>query len=141
PAPCWMTCSGYRRGTRGNVVEAARRERQQRPGVLPAARPTATMAAFPASEPTMPSASTILYTLTDEAPLLATQSRLPGVAAYARTAGISVETRDSSLAGRILAQFPEALREDQRVGDDLAELGRLATTPEANIIKLPNISA
>ncbi len=89
----------------------------------------------------MPSASTILYTLTDEAPLLATQSLLPVVAAYARTAGISVETRDISLAGRILAQFPEALREDQRVGDDLAELGRLATTPEANIIKLPNISA
>ena len=85
--------------------------------------------------------NTILYTLTDEAPLLATQSLLPVVAAYARTAGISVETRDISLAGRILAQFPELLREDQRVGDDLAELGKLATTPEANIIKLPNVSA
>ncbi|HEY0310482.1 MAG TPA: NADP-dependent isocitrate dehydrogenase, partial [Luteimonas sp.] len=89
----------------------------------------------------MTDASTILYTLTDEAPLLATQSLLPVVAAYARTAGISVETRDISLSGRLLAQFPEALREEQRVGDDLAALGRLATTPEANIIKLPNISA
>ena len=85
--------------------------------------------------------SKILYTLTDEAPLLATQSLLPIVAAYARTAGIPVETRDISLSGRILAQFPELLRDDQRVGDDLAELGRLATTPDANIIKLPNISA
>ena len=89
----------------------------------------------------MTDASTILYTLTDEAPLLATQSLLPVVAAYARTAGVHVETRDISLAARILAQFPDALRADQRVGDDLAELGRLATTPEANIIKLPNISA
>jgi isocitrate dehydrogenase len=85
--------------------------------------------------------NTILYTLTDEAPLLATQSLLPVVAAYARTAGVAVETRDISLAGRILAQFPERLRDDQRVGDDLAELGKLATTPQANIIKLPNISA
>ncbi|MEO5565258.1 MAG: NADP-dependent isocitrate dehydrogenase, partial [Luteimonas sp.] len=84
---------------------------------------------------------TILYTLTDEAPLLATQSLLPIVAAYAATAGIVVETRDISLAGRILAQFPEYLADGQRVADDLAELGRLATTPEANIIKLPNISA
>ena len=84
---------------------------------------------------------TILYTLTDEAPLLATQSLLPIVAAYTATAGIAVETRDISLAGRILAQFPESLAEGQRVVDDLAELGRLATTPEANIIKLPNISA
>jgi len=89
----------------------------------------------------MTDASTIFYTLTDEAPLLATQSLLPVVAAYARTAGISVQTRDISLAARILAQFPQALREDQRVGDDLAALGQLATTPEANIIKLPNISA
>jgi len=85
--------------------------------------------------------SKIIYTLTDEAPLLATQSLLPVVAAYARTAGVSVETRDISLSGRILAQFPELMRDDQRVGDDLAELGRLATTPDANIIKLPNISA
>jgi isocitrate dehydrogenase len=86
-------------------------------------------------------APTILYTLTDEAPLLATQSLLPIVAAYAATAGIGVETRDISLSGRILAQFPELLSDAQKVPDDLAELGRLATTPEANIIKLPNISA
>jgi len=83
----------------------------------------------------------IIYTLTDEAPFLATQSLLPIVAAFAGTAGIAVETRDISLAGRIIALFPERLREDQRIADDLAELGRLATTPEANIIKLPNISA
>jgi isocitrate dehydrogenase len=83
----------------------------------------------------------ILYTLTDEAPLLATQSLLPIVAAFAGTAGIAVETRDISLAARILAQFPEVLADAQKVGDDLAELGQLATRPEANIIKLPNISA
>jgi isocitrate dehydrogenase len=83
----------------------------------------------------------ILYTLTDEAPFLATQSLLPIVQAFAGAAGIAVETRDISLSGRILAQFPERLRDDQRIGDHLAELGQLATTPEANIIKLPNISA
>ncbi|MCW0401103.1 Isocitrate dehydrogenase [NADP] [Xanthomonas sacchari] len=83
----------------------------------------------------------ILYTLTDEAPYLATQSLLPIVAAFAGTAGIAVETRDISLAGRLISQFPEYLRDDQRIADDLAELGQLATTPEANIIKLPNISA
>ncbi|KAB7778203.1 NADP-dependent isocitrate dehydrogenase [Xanthomonas sp. LMG 12460] len=83
----------------------------------------------------------ILYTLTDEAPYLATQSLLPIVAAFAGTAGIAVETRDISLAGRLISQFPDYLREDQRIADDLAELGQLATTPEANIIKLPNISA
>src|SRR4249919_1641092 len=83
----------------------------------------------------------ILYTLTDEAPFLATQSFLPIVAAYTKTAGIDVETRDISLAGRILSQFPDLLDAHQRVNDDLAELGALATTPEANIIKLPNISA
>jgi len=89
----------------------------------------------------MPTAPTILYTLTDEAPYLATQSLLPIVQAFAGTAVIAVETRDISLAARILSQFPESLRADQQVADDLAELGRLATTPEANIIKLPNISA
>src|SRR5207342_262280 len=83
----------------------------------------------------------ILYTLTDEAPFLATQSFLPIVAAYTKTAGIDVETRDISLAGRILSQFPDLLDAHQRVNDDLAELGALATTPEANIIKLPNVSA
>ncbi|MBO9829470.1 NADP-dependent isocitrate dehydrogenase [Xanthomonas sp. A2111] len=83
----------------------------------------------------------ILYTLTDEAPYLATQSLLPIVSAFAGTAGIAVETRDISLAGRLISQFPEYLREDQCIADDLAELGQLATTPEANIIKLPNISA
>ncbi|THD05178.1 NADP-dependent isocitrate dehydrogenase [Rhodanobacter lindaniclasticus] len=89
----------------------------------------------------MSTSSKIIYTLTDEAPFLATQSLLPIVAAFAGTAGIKVETRDISLAGRIIALFPERLREDQRMADDLAELGRLATAPEANIIKLPNISA
>ena len=89
----------------------------------------------------MPATPTILYTLTDEAPLLATASFLPIVQAFAGTAGIAVDTRDISLSGRILSQFPEALRPDQRVADDLAELGKLATTPDANIIKLPNISA
>ncbi len=83
----------------------------------------------------------ILYTITDEAPMLATHSFLPIVQAFAATAGISVETRDISLAGRILSQFPERLTDAQRVNDDLSELGQLATTPEANIIKLPNISA
>jgi isocitrate dehydrogenase len=84
---------------------------------------------------------TILYTLTDEAPWLATRSLLPIVQAFAATAGVAVGTRDISLAARILSQFPEALREGQRVADDLAELGELAKTPDANIIKLPNISA
>lgn len=83
----------------------------------------------------------IIYTRTDEAPLLATYSLKPVVEAFASTAGIEVETRDISLAGRILAQFPDYLNEDQRVDDALAELGELAKTPEANIIKLPNISA
>lgn len=85
--------------------------------------------------------STILYTLTDEAPALATYSFLPIVKAFAATAGIDVESRDISLAGRILAAFPEVLTAEQRVPDALSELGKLATTPEANIIKLPNISA
>lgn len=83
----------------------------------------------------------IIYTRTDEAPLLATYSLKPVVEAFASTAGIDVETRDISLAGRILAQFPDHLGEDQKVADALAELGELAKTPEANIIKLPNISA
>ncbi|KAF1696171.1 isocitrate dehydrogenase (NADP(+)) [Pseudoxanthomonas jiangsuensis] len=83
----------------------------------------------------------IMYTLTDEAPFLATQSLLPIVQAFAGTAGIAVETRDISLAGRILSQFPDYLAEGQKIGDHLAELGELATRPEANIIKLPNISA
>ncbi|MGQ4660736.1 NADP-dependent isocitrate dehydrogenase [Lysobacter sp. F6437] len=83
----------------------------------------------------------IIYTLTDEAPFLATQSLLPIVEAFLESAGVAVETRDISLAGRILAQFPDVLPADKQVGDHLAELGKLATTPEANIIKLPNISA
>ena len=83
----------------------------------------------------------IIYTLTDEAPFLATQSLLPIVKAFAGSGGIAVETRDISLAGRILAQFPDLLKDEQKIADDLAELGQLATTPEANIIKLPNISA
>ena len=83
----------------------------------------------------------IIYTKTDEAPMLATFSFLPIVQAYTSAAGIEVETRDISLAGRVLSQFPEALSPEQRVGDHLAELGELAKTPHANIIKLPNISA
>ncbi|MEU5808683.1 NADP-dependent isocitrate dehydrogenase [Streptomyces sp. NPDC047718] len=85
--------------------------------------------------------STIIYTHTDEAPALATYSFLPVIQAYASTAGVNVETRDISLAGRIIASFPEYLEEGQRIADALAELGELAKTPEANIIKLPNISA
>lgn len=87
------------------------------------------------------SKATILYTKTDEAPMLATYSFLPIVNAFAKTANIEVESRDISLAGRILAVFPEYLTEDQKMPDALSELGKLATTPEANIIKLPNISA
>ena len=87
------------------------------------------------------SKSKIIYTLTDEAPMLATYSFLPIVKSFTAQAGIEMETRDISLAGRILANFPEFLKEDQKIGDALAELGELAKTPEANIIKLPNISA
>lgn len=83
----------------------------------------------------------IIYTLTDEAPYLATHSLLPIIKAFTATAGIQVETRDISLAGRIIAQFPDILPDNQKIADDLTELGKLATTPEANIIKLPNISA
>jgi len=85
--------------------------------------------------------SKIIYTQTDEAPALATYSLLPIVQAFTQSSGIAIETRDISLAGRIIASFPEYLAEPQRIGDHLAELGKLATTPEANIIKLPNISA
>ncbi|MFF8316614.1 NADP-dependent isocitrate dehydrogenase [Streptomyces bobili] len=85
--------------------------------------------------------STIIYTHTDEAPALATYSFLPVVQAYASQAGVSVETRDISLSGRIIAVFPEYLTEDQRIADDLHELGELAKTPQANIVKLPNVSA
>lgn len=84
---------------------------------------------------------TIIYTKTDEAPALATYSFLPVVQAFAKNAGINVEPRDISLTGRIIANFPEYLTEEQKVGDALAELGALAKKPEANIIKLPNISA
>jgi isocitrate dehydrogenase len=83
----------------------------------------------------------IIYTLTDEAPALATYSLLPIVQAFTRSAGIAVETRDISLAGRVIANFPDALSAQQRQSDDLSELGELAKTPAANIIKLPNISA
>ena len=85
--------------------------------------------------------SKIIYTETDEAPALATYSFLPIVQAFTKTAGIAVETRDISLSGRIIANFPDNLTEEQELGDALAELGALAKTPEANIIKLPNISA
>ncbi len=90
---------------------------------------------------TMAQKSKIFYTLTDEAPLLATYSFLPIVQAFTGTSDIEIETRDISLAGRILANFPEYLADNQKTGDALAELGQLATTPEANIIKLPNVSA
>jgi isocitrate dehydrogenase len=83
----------------------------------------------------------IIYTLTDEAPALATRSLLPIVQTFAKSAGITVETRDISLAGRIIALFPDYLDDSQKLGDALAELGALAVQPEANIIKLPNISA
>jgi isocitrate dehydrogenase len=89
----------------------------------------------------MSNARTIIYTHTDEAPALATYSFLPVIKAFTRGTGIRVETRDISLSGRIIATFPEKLKPEQRINDDLAELGRLAQTPEANIIKLPNISA
>ena len=89
----------------------------------------------------MSNAPTILYTKTDEAPALATYSLLPIIQAFTKSSGIAVETRDISLAGRILCGFPEFLKEDQRVSDALTELGELAKTPEANIIKLPNVSA
>ena len=89
----------------------------------------------------MSSNSKIIYTYTDEAPMLATHSLLPIIQKYASTAGINVEMKDISLSGRILANFPEYLTEEQKTADALAELGELATKPEANIIKLPNISA
>jgi isocitrate dehydrogenase len=83
----------------------------------------------------------VIYTYTDEAPALATHSFLPVIEAFAGKAGVEVETRAISLAARILAQFPDRLTDAQRVPDSLTELGELAKTPEANIIKLPNISA
>ena len=85
--------------------------------------------------------SKIIYTKTDEAPALATYSLLPIIQAYTNAAGVEVETRDISLAGRVIANFPDYLTPEQRINDALAELGELAKTPEANIIKLPNISA
>jgi isocitrate dehydrogenase len=89
----------------------------------------------------MSTTSKIIYTLTDEAPALATHSLLPIITAFTRSSDVAVETRDISLSGRILAAFPDYLTEAQKVSDDLAELGALTTRPEANIIKLPNISA
>ena len=108
---------------------------QQMPLTLPG-RAALSWASF-----AMPDKPTIIYTKTDEAPALATYSLLPIVQAFTKHAGISVETRDISLAGRILAAFAEQLPAGQRVPDALAELGALTLKPEANIIKLPNISA
>ena len=85
--------------------------------------------------------STIIYTHTDEAPALATYSFLPIIEAFAGACGVQIETRDISLAGRILAAMGDHLEPEQQVNDALAELGELAKTPEANIIKLPNVSA
>lgn len=85
--------------------------------------------------------SKIIYTKTDEAPALATQSFLPIVQAFVKSSGIDIETRDISLAGRIISKFPEFLKENQKINDDLVELGELVNAPDANIIKLPNISA
>src|SRR5260370_35595615 len=85
--------------------------------------------------------SKIIYTYTDEAPALATLSLLPIIQTFASACDVKVETRDISLAGRILANFPDSLRPEQRVSDALPELGELATKPESNIIKLRNISA
>ena len=87
------------------------------------------------------SATSIVYTHTDEAPALATYSWLPIIQAFTAVAGIKIQTKDISLAGRILANFPESLSDDQRCEDALAQLGEMAKTPQANIIKLPNISA
>lgn len=89
----------------------------------------------------MTTSAKIIYTLTDEAPALATFSLLPIVKAFTNAAGVAVETRDISLAGRILANFPDCLTDEQKIGDALAELGEMAKQPEANIVKLPNISA
>ena len=89
----------------------------------------------------MSNTAKIIYTKTDEAPFLATHSLLPIVKSFTKSANVTVETRDISLAGRIIANFPQYLTEAQRIGDALAELGELAKKPEANIIKLPNISA
>ena len=89
----------------------------------------------------MPQKSKIIYTLTDEAPALATQSLLPIVQAFAAACDVEIETSDISLAGRVIANFPENLTDDQKIADELAKLGELAKRPEANIIKLPNISA
>src|SRR6476620_7965753 len=96
---------------------------------------------FPSSQGSPNPMAKIIYTHTDEAPLLATYSFLPITQASAAQAGVEVEPRDISLAGRISAQFPERLTDEQRIDDALAELGELATKPEATIIKLPNISA
>ena len=85
--------------------------------------------------------SKIVYTLTDEAPLLATCAFLPIIRAFTEPAGIEIEKADISVSGRVLAEFPEFLKEEQRVPNTLAELGKLTLAPDANIIKLPNISA
>jgi isocitrate dehydrogenase len=85
--------------------------------------------------------SKIIYTKVDEAPALATYSFLPIIKAFTKSSGIEMVTKDISLAGRILANFPENLKEDQKISDDLAELGALTQDPAANIIKLPNVSS
>src|SRR5690606_11338854 len=152
-------------GMEGTAVGlTARGPRQGMPGTRPGARPglkSARVANAPCARrrpgsgtrsfrhicdkprftKNMTTTSKIIYTLTDEAPALATHSLLPIIKAFTRSAGVDVETRDISLSGRIIAAFPDYLTEEQKISDDLAELGQLATRPEANIIKLPNISA
>jgi isocitrate dehydrogenase len=128
------------------LIDAHASRRPHRPSRPPtvarAARPHIMPLPFALSANPRDSMSTkIIYTQTDEAPALATYSLLPIVRAFTKAAGLTVETRDISLAGRILAAFPESLKANQRQADDLAELGELAKTPDANIIKLPNISA
>src|SRR6201999_1872059 len=116
---------------------------------MPAGNPAARLPAHrrpgsainPGTSPMSTTSPTIIYTLTDEAPLLATHAFLPVVRAFAAPAGIDVATSDISVAARILGEFPEFLTEAQRVPDNLAELGRLTLLPDTNIIKLPNISA
>ncbi|QWC85946.1 NADP-dependent isocitrate dehydrogenase [Nocardioidaceae bacterium] len=122
-------------------LDASSADRGRTGGVEGRRRDTVVSVSDNASPGQEADASTIIYTETDEAPMLATYSFLPVISAYASTAGVDVETRDISLAGRVIAQFPERMSDEQRIDDELEKLGELAKTPAANIVKLPNISA